>query len=89
MRVIILEFLDTDIFDVSNKDCISFLDPLIARWDIDLSTFDMEITPNEGLVPGELKKFAIRICPFSCKGFLIHAELYWPLGNSRGASPCD
>jgi transcriptional regulator with XRE-family HTH domain len=58
MRVIILEFLDTDIFNVSNEDCISFLNPLIARWDIDLSTFDMEITLNERLVPGEPKKFA-------------------------------
>ena len=58
MRVIMLEFLDTDIFNVSNKDCISFLDPLIARWDIDLATFDMEITLNEGLVPGEPKRFA-------------------------------
>jgi len=58
MRVIILEFLDTDIFNVSNADCISFLDPLIAGWDIDLSTFDMEIRLNERLVPGEPKKFA-------------------------------
>lgn len=64
MRVIILEFLDTDIFDVSNEDCISFLDPLIARWDIDLSTFDMEIVLNNRLVPGEPKKFA-----FVEKGF--------------------
>jgi transcriptional regulator with XRE-family HTH domain len=58
MRVIILEFLDTDIFNISNEDCISFLDPLIARWDIDLSTFDMEFTLNERLAPGEPKKFA-------------------------------
>jgi transcriptional regulator with XRE-family HTH domain len=58
MRVIILEFLDTDIFNISNEDCISFLDPLIARWDIDLTTFDMEFTLNERLAPGEPKKFA-------------------------------
>ena len=58
MRVIILEFLDTDIFNISNEDCNSFLDPLIARWDIDLSTFDMEIVLNERLAPGEPKKFA-------------------------------
>lgn len=58
MRVIILEFLDTDIFHVSNADCISFLNPLIARWDIDLSTFDMAITLNERLAPGEPKRFA-------------------------------
>jgi transcriptional regulator with XRE-family HTH domain len=58
MRVIILEFLDTDIFSVSNEDCISFLDPLIARWDIDLSTFDIEIALNKRLAPGDPKKFA-------------------------------
>ena len=57
MRVTVLEFLDTDIFHVSNEDCMSFLDPLIARWDIDLSTFDMEITLNQRLVPGEPKRF--------------------------------
>ena len=28
MWVFILEFLDTDIFNVSNEDCVSFLDPL-------------------------------------------------------------
>jgi transcriptional regulator with XRE-family HTH domain len=58
MRVIILEFLDTDIFNVSNEDCISFLEPLIASWDIDLATFDMEIKLNERLAPGKPRKFA-------------------------------
>lgn len=58
MRVIILEFLDTDIFHISSADCIAFLDPLLARWDIDLFTFDMEIVLNERLVPGRPKKFS-------------------------------
>ena len=58
MRVIILEFLDTDIFNISSADCVSFLNPLLARWDIDLFTFDMEIVLNERLVPGQPKKFA-------------------------------
>ena len=57
MRVFILEFLDTDIFNVSNEDCISFLDPLIAGWDIDLTTFDIEIKLNERLAPGNARKF--------------------------------
>jgi transcriptional regulator with XRE-family HTH domain len=43
---------------ISHEDCASFLDPLIARWDIDLSTFDMEITLNERLVPGAPKRLA-------------------------------
>ena len=58
MRVIILEFLDTDIFNISSADCVSFLSPLLARWDIDLSTFDIEIVLNERLAPGEPKRFA-------------------------------
>jgi len=58
MRVIILDFLDTDIFNISNEDCISFLNQLIACWDIDLLTFDMEVTLNKRLAPGESKKFA-------------------------------
>lgn len=58
MRVIVLEFLDTDIFHLSNDDCIAFLDPLISSWDIDLTTFDMEIKLNERLVPGDAKAFS-------------------------------
>jgi transcriptional regulator with XRE-family HTH domain len=57
MRVIILEFLDTDVFNISGENCVSFLDPLINSWDIDLSTFGMEIVLNQRLVPGQPKKF--------------------------------
>ena len=31
MRVMILEFLDTDVFHVSVENCVAFLDPLIER----------------------------------------------------------
>jgi transcriptional regulator with XRE-family HTH domain len=47
MRVSILEFLDTDVFNVSIENCVSFLDPIIDSWDIDLKTFGMEIVLNE------------------------------------------
>ncbi len=57
MRVIILEFLDTDVFDVSVENCVSFLDPLIESWDIDLETFGMEIVLNHRVAPGHAKKF--------------------------------
>jgi transcriptional regulator with XRE-family HTH domain len=57
MRVIVLEFLDTDIFHVSIADCVSFLDPLIESWDIDLATFALEIVLNDRLVAGNVKKF--------------------------------
>ena len=39
MRVAILEFLDSDVFHVSLESCVSFLDPMIDSWDIDLKTF--------------------------------------------------
>src|SRR5436189_2460441 len=57
MRVLVLEFLDTDIFHVSSENCVSFLDPLIEAWDIDLATFALEIVLNDRLVSGNVKKF--------------------------------
>ena len=57
MRVIVLEFLDADIFHISGEHCIAFLEPLLESWDIDLATFGMEIVLNRRLVPEHLKKF--------------------------------
>lgn len=57
MRVMILEFLDTDVFNVSAENCISFLDPLVESWDIDLATFGMEIVLNRRVAPGHPRKF--------------------------------
>jgi hypothetical protein len=57
MRVLILEFLDTDVFNVSSENCIAFLDPLIESWDIDLETFALEIVLNRRLTLEHLKKF--------------------------------
>jgi transcriptional regulator with XRE-family HTH domain len=57
MRVDVLEFLDTDIFNLSAEDCVSFLDPLIESWDIDLASFGMEIVLNRRLAPGTSRRF--------------------------------
>jgi len=57
VRVMVLEFLDTDIFNLSGEHCLAFLDPLIESWDIDLATFDMEIVLNRRLAPEPWKKF--------------------------------
>ena len=57
MWVIVLEFLDTNIFNLSIENCVSFLGPLIESWDIDLATFGMEIVLNRRVAPGHLKKF--------------------------------
>jgi transcriptional regulator with XRE-family HTH domain len=56
-RVNILEFLDADLFNVSDKNCVSFLEPLIDCWDIDLATFGMEIVLSRRLAPVDPKKF--------------------------------
>jgi len=58
MRVVVLEFLDTDIFHVSAENCVAFLDPLIESWDIDLATFGLAIVLNHSVVPGQAKRFA-------------------------------
>jgi transcriptional regulator with XRE-family HTH domain len=58
MRVMVLEFLDTDIINLSVEHCDSFLDPLIESWDIDLETFGMEIVLNRRLASEPVKKFA-------------------------------
>jgi transcriptional regulator with XRE-family HTH domain len=57
LRVIVLEFLETDVFNVSADNCVTFMDPLIESWDIDLATFGMEIVLNRRLAPGHPKKF--------------------------------
>jgi len=57
LRVSILEFLDADAFNLSVENCVSFLEPLIESWDIDLATFGMEIVLNQRLIPGYAKKF--------------------------------
>ncbi len=57
MRVTVLEFLDTDIFHLSAENCVSFLDPLVESWDIDLATFGLQIVLNHSVVPGRAKRF--------------------------------
>lgn len=57
MRVAVLEFLDTDVFHVSIENCVSFLDPLIETWDINLATFGIEIRLNETVGPGYPQRF--------------------------------
>jgi transcriptional regulator with XRE-family HTH domain len=51
-RVAILDFLDTDVFHISAEACVSFLDPTIDSWKIDLRTFSMEIKLDSRLGSG-------------------------------------
>ena len=57
MRVTLLEFLDTDVFNLSPENCVSFLDPVIESWDVDLTTFGMEIVLNRRIASGDPRRF--------------------------------
>jgi len=57
MRVMILEFLDTDIFHVSRENCVAFMDPLVESWDIDLDSFHFDVTLNRRLVVDAQRRF--------------------------------
>jgi transcriptional regulator with XRE-family HTH domain len=57
MRVTALDFLETDVFNISPENCVTFLDPLIESWDIDFATFAMEVVLNHRLAPGHSRKF--------------------------------
>jgi transcriptional regulator with XRE-family HTH domain len=57
MRVMVLEFLDTDVFNVSVENCVAFLDPHIESWDIDLASFGIQVVLNRRLAPGRSRTF--------------------------------
>ena len=56
-RVVTLEFLDTDIMQLSPEMCVAFIDPVIKSWDIDLPTFAMEVEMNPEVSPEPAKRF--------------------------------
>ncbi len=57
MRATVLKFLDTTVFDLSDNQCIPFLNQLIESWDIDLATFCFEIVFNRRIAPRHPKTF--------------------------------
>ncbi|HEY6207523.1 MAG TPA: helix-turn-helix transcriptional regulator [Gemmatimonadales bacterium] len=73
MRVVVLEFLDTNLFHVSAENCVAFLDPLIESWDIDLGTFGLEIVLNHSVVPGQARRFEF-----------VEREAEQPVGEEPG-----
>src|SRR5205807_6039263 len=56
MRVAVLEFLDAAVFNITPNSRITFLDPLIVSWDVDLASFGLEIVLNRKITPAYLKK---------------------------------
>lgn len=57
IRVVALEFLDTDMLQLSPENCVAFLEPLIESWDIDLPTFELEIVLHPKVSPESARRF--------------------------------
>jgi transcriptional regulator with XRE-family HTH domain len=57
IRAMSLEFLDTDVFNISMEHCSTFLDPVIESWDIDLKTFSVEVQLNKRLASARVMHF--------------------------------
>jgi hypothetical protein len=57
MRVLIVDFLDTDVFSVSLEHGTFLLAHLVESWDIDLGAFSMEIVLNPRMGLGHLRRF--------------------------------
>jgi transcriptional regulator with XRE-family HTH domain len=57
IRVMIVEFLDTEVFSVSLEHGTFLLAYLVESWDIDLGTFSMEIILNLRMGLGRLRRF--------------------------------
>ena len=56
MRVLVLEFLDAEVYDVSNDSCTAFLDPLVESWDIHLDDLRLEITLRRELAADPVER---------------------------------
>jgi hypothetical protein len=57
MRVVTLEFLDTDILQLSPENCVAFLEPLMESWDIDLPNFELQIVLHPKVSHESVRKF--------------------------------
>ena len=64
IRSVILEFLDTDVFNVSPGHCIAFMDTLIDSWNLHLETFELEIALNRQLTSMHALEFRFVEMPF-------------------------
>src|SRR6185503_11046042 len=73
MRVLVLEFLDAEVYDVSNESCTAFLDPLVESWDVDLDSVRLEITLRRELVADPVRQFAMVEQPAPAAGARLPA----------------
>ena len=58
MRVLVLEFLDAEVYDVSKESCAAFLEPLVESWDVDLDRVRLDIRLRRELVADALRVFS-------------------------------
>jgi hypothetical protein len=65
MRVVTLEFLDTDILQLSPENCVAFLEPLMESWDIDLPNFELQVVLHPKVSQDSVRKFQFSEQPSS------------------------
>lgn len=52
IREAVLEFVGADVFHITREACVSFLDPAIEAWEIDLRTFSLEVVLSRAAAGG-------------------------------------
>jgi hypothetical protein len=57
-RVLVLEFLDAEVYDVSKESCAAFLEPLVESWDVDLDRVRLTVRLRRELVADPLRAFS-------------------------------
>lgn len=58
MRVLVLEFLDAEVYDVSNENRAAFLEPLVESWDVDLDRMRLDVELRRELVADPHRTFS-------------------------------
>ena len=91
VRVAILDFLDAEILNISPEQCVSFLDPMIESWDIDMGNFGMEIVLNRRLASGNRRRieFVEREAPGSAREEPGFRKFIQNQAMSGNASPSE
>ena len=56
-QLLLSEFLDSDAVNLSSQQCSIFMDPLIDSWDIDLKTFQVEVSLDKRLTSTRTVRF--------------------------------
>ncbi len=57
MRFAVLQFIETDVLNITPESCTAFLEPMVVGWDIDLASFDLEIRLNRRITRYHRKRF--------------------------------